>query len=407
MGRLTRRAGFAGLVALALAPSAPAQSERVAHPVAVSGIVFLDRNGNGVRDPGEPGQAGVAVSDQVAVTTTDAEGRFRLEAAGYGVVFVSPPNGWLVRGRFWRVATAGTELAFPLVATPASPAFAFVHASDTHASPESVPRIRRLRALVDSLHPAFVLITGDLVKDALRVSETEARGYYELIAKELDGFPVPVFTVPGNHEIFGIERHKSLVSPSNPLYGKRMYRSFFGPDYYSFDYGGIHFMGLNTVDYDDLWYSGHVDSVQVRWMQADLAAAARDARVVTFNHIPLYSGLESLSGFTDDGPAPSILRIGGRTYYRHTVRNAEEVLTVLGDRLEEALGGHIHRREFIRYETVAGTRRFAQTAAVVGPVGEPGPMGARSGITLYHVADRRVDDGTFIPLDPAPTNLRP
>jgi 3',5'-cyclic AMP phosphodiesterase CpdA len=188
-----------------------------------------------------------------------------------------------------------------------------------------------------------------------------------------------------------------------------MYRSFFGPDYYSFDYGGVHFMGLNTVDYDDLWYSGHVDSLQLRWIAADLAAAGRDARVVTFNHIPLYSALEALSGFTDDGPAPSTVRVDGKWYYRHTVRNAAEVLDLLGDRLEEALGGHIHRREFLRYETATGTRRFAQTAAVVGPISEPGPMGARSGITLYRVTDRRVDDGTFIPLDPAPVSatLRP
>jgi hypothetical protein len=60
----------------------------------------------------------------------------------------------------------------------------------------------------------------------------------------------------------------------------------------------------------------------------------------------------------------------------------------------------MHRREFLRFETAAGTRRFAQTGAVVGPVRGEGPMGIRSGITLYHVRQGRVDDGTFLPLDP-------
>jgi hypothetical protein len=59
----------------------------------------------------------------------------------------------------------------------------------------------------------------------------------------------------------------------------------------------------------------------------------------------------------------------------------------------------MHRREFLRYETATGTRRFSQTAAVVGPVRGEGKMGIRSGVTLYRVSDRHVDDGTFIPLE--------
>ena len=50
-------------------------------------------------------------------------------------------------------------------------------------------------------------MTGDLVSDALRVGEAEARGYYDLYLDEARRFPVPVWSVPGNHEIFGIERH--------------------------------------------------------------------------------------------------------------------------------------------------------------------------------------------------------
>ena len=69
-------------------------SERVAAPVQVTGVVFVDRNGNGTRDTGEPGVAGVSVSDQVSVTATDADGRFTLAANGYGYVFVEPAR-WL------------------------------------------------------------------------------------------------------------------------------------------------------------------------------------------------------------------------------------------------------------------------------------------------------------------------
>ncbi len=374
-------------------------SERVAAPVTVAGVVFADRNGNGTRDAGESGVAGVTVSDQVSVTATDADGRFTLAANGYGYVFIAQPDGYLVRGTYWRRADPGGELLFALSPVAAVRSFTFVHASDTHVHEQNIDRTRRLRALVDSLRPAFVLITGDLIRDALRVPEANARAEYDLLTRELAAFTVPVFTVPGNHDIFGIERHHSLVSRANPVYGKRLHRTVRGPNYYSFTYGGLHFMGLDTVDYDDLNYFGHVDSVQVNWMKQDLTRLAAGTRVVTFNHIPFVSAAETIDGFRETEPAPTVVRLRGRPFFRHVVQNAELLVEVLDERLEIALGGHMHIREQIKYETAYGTRRFYQTAAVTLPVRSEGKLGIRSGITLYRVSDRAVDEGTFIPLE--------
>ena len=47
-------------------------------PDQTRGVVFLDADGDGARDPGERGLAGIVVSDQIAVTTTGAEGRYAL-----------------------------------------------------------------------------------------------------------------------------------------------------------------------------------------------------------------------------------------------------------------------------------------------------------------------------------------
>jgi predicted MPP superfamily phosphohydrolase len=392
------------LLVLAIAvigsPLGAQQSERVATRTQVRGIVFVDRNGNGTHERSEPGLAGVSVSDQATVVRTDSVGRFVIDAAGYGLIFLTPPDGYRVSGPFWRSVDTAGEIAFPLVSVPKVSEFTFVHASDTHISEQSLPRMRRLRALVDSLRPAFVIISGDLVRDALRVAEPEARGYYDMFTRELANFTVPVYTVPGNHEIFGIERHRSLVSPSHPLYGKRFYRSVRGPNYYSFEYGGVHFLGLDTVDYDDLQYYGHVDSLQLAWIRRDIAHVSPGMSVVTFNHIPLVSAAQIVDGYDDESVAPTVIRLRGRAGFRHAVQNADTVLDALGPRLDIALGGHMHRREFLRFETATGTRRFAQTAAVVGPGRSDGPMGIRSGITLYRVLQGRVDDGTFVPLDP-------
>jgi hypothetical protein len=199
----------------------------------ISGSVFVDANANGVRDAGESGLAGVAVSDKRVVVNTDASGAFKLASRAHGIAFVSVPDKYRSIGKFWRsMDDAPSGFAFPLAPVAGRREFSFVHASDTHIAPASVERTRRLRTLVDSLRPAFLLITGDLVRDALRVSEAEATSYYELFVRETGAFRTPLWTVPGNHENFGIERHLSLVSPTHPLYGREMYHKYLGPDYY-------------------------------------------------------------------------------------------------------------------------------------------------------------------------------
>jgi hypothetical protein len=375
--------------------------------VSVTGVVFADANANGTRDRAERGIAGVAVSNQDAVVTTDSAGVFDLPGAGTGIVFVSVPDGYRSVGSFWRaVDGAAATLAFALAPVASVREISFVHASDTHISAASVERTRRLRALVDSLRPAFVVITGDLVRDALRVSEAEATGYFELFAKEAGRFATPVWTVPGNHEIFGIERHLSLVSPAHPLYGRGMYRRHLGPDYYSFTRAGVHYIGLNTVDADDLWYHGHVDSTQLAWLERDLALVRPETPVVTFNHIPFYSTFDNVGGYREDPPAPTLIRVRGATVFRHTVSNAADVLGVLRRRRHVlALGGHIHAVERIEYGIDGVSTRFNQTSAVVAPT-EVAGLRFPSGITLYTVRDGVIDDGRFIPLGAPETRGR-
>ena len=361
--------------------------------------MFSDRNGNGVRDAREPGIAKVVVSDQDTVVLTKADGSFSLpRGRGHGYVFVSIPNGYRVVGNFWR--RADEPLNFALTPTTPAQTFQFVHASDTHISEQSAARTRRLRQLVDSIKPAFAIISGDLVRDALRVPEAEARGYYDLFARERATFRTPVYTVPGNHENFGIETDKSGVSPTNPLFGKKMYRSYFGPDYYSFNVGGVHFVGLNTVDIAGNYYHGHVDSLQVAWLARDLAALPPNTVVVTFNHIPFYSSAEILNGYDDGPPAPTLITVNGKTTFRHTVSNATEVLALLAkQRHELALGGHIHIVERIEYEREGQRTRFVTSAATVAPVQSAGRV-FPSGLTLYTVRAGVIDGERFIRLDP-------
>lgn len=378
------------LLAVGLAPAHAAPA-----PTDLAGVVFVDVNANGKQDPGEAGVAGVAVSDQVQVVTTGADGSFTIRGSSGGLVFVSVPDGYRTVGKFWQKAEG--PVAFGLARTPAAPEFVFIHASDTHLSEASVGRTRKLKAIVDSVKPAFVLITGDLVRDALRVGEAEATGYFELFMRETGQFSAPVWTAPGNHDVFGIERMTSLVSPKHPLYGRGMYHHYLGPDYYSFNYGGVHFVALNTVDIADLWYYGHVDSTQAEWLKRDLAAVPANVPVVTYNHIPFFTSVETVNGFMDGGPAPSVITLNGKANFRHSVSNAGDIIALMqGHPYTLALGGHMHVREQIRYE--GSPIRFFQAGAVIGPSEGSGLM-LKSGVSVYRVKGGKIDDGTFVPLD--------
>ena len=140
-----RKALFALLIALAL----PAAADTA------RGYVFEDLDRNGVRDPGEPGIAGVRVSNGRDVVETDRDGAWRLavedgwvlfitKPAGYATpvnahnlpqfFYVHRPNGSPVETRYLGVDPTGPlpdSIDFPLILRPEREAFEAILFSDT------------------------------------------------------------------------------------------------------------------------------------------------------------------------------------------------------------------------------------------------------------------------------------
>ncbi len=363
----------------------------------LQGTVFEDTNKNGIRESDERGIAGVVVSNQVDCVVTGDDGSYTIDAArGYGVVFVRVPADHRAVERFWkRIPADATEprLDFALARAPEVEEFTFLHASDIHLKEQTLSRLHRVREIVEARKPAFVLITGDLIDDALRVPEETARGLYELYLREIETFPAPVYSVLGNHEIFGIERHMSLVSKDHPLYGKKMYRYYLGPNYYSFQFGKVYFIGLDVLDYNDLWYYGHVEETELEWLERELSRVPEGSTVVTFSHVPFFSSVASLLGYADD----RFVDVDGEKVYRHTVSNNADVLRLLAKHDHTlALTGHLHTREKIELGTAEHPTRFHMAPVVRDARSNPIDL---SGVILYHVRGKEVDDGEFISLD--------
>jgi hypothetical protein len=112
-------------------------------------------------------------------------------------------------------------------------------------------------------HPSLVLNTGDLV--AVGGEESAWQRYFEITAAM--GAVAPVAPALGNHEAYVGGSAKSWA-----LFGLKSAASVPGTGYTSFDWGGAHFVIID---------SNHPDRAQRDWLERDLAAAHhRHARAI-------------------------------------------------------------------------------------------------------------------------------
>jgi|Deesub1362B_J571_1020462.scaffolds.fasta_scaffold07134_2 hypothetical protein len=254
----------------------------LAVPGLCGGLVFHDQNRNGVLDPGEEGLGGVPVSDGREVVVTSPEGRFDFSAEEpFGPVFVSPPSGWWT-ARFW--LPPGEELLFALYQIDSPSEFSFVQVTDIHLIPQAEANLREFVAGMNQLspRPAFLVATGDLVMSAERFRERgeveEAFSSYLGIMASLE---VPLFNVLGNHDC------ACGLPQDDPWWHKGAYRALVGPNWYSFNYGGWHFLVLDTnSEACPPWEA--LPEEQFDWLKEDLALVPPDTPLVLFSHAPLF-----------------------------------------------------------------------------------------------------------------------
>ena len=209
---------------------------------------------------------------------------------------------------------------------------------------------------------------------------------------------MPVRSVPGNHDIFGIERHLSLVPRTNPVYGKVLYELTLGPRYYSFNRGRIHFVMLDTLGIDDLWYYGLLEDDELAWLRKDLEHVPPGTTVVTAGHVPFMTGHFS-EEYVADGPGRTLQTVNGVTFYRHIVRNVPALAEILKPyRWTLALQGHMH---------IGGAPAALRGRDHALPHGAPAVVREAdevrpSGLFVYTVRGEEIDDGELLILEERP-----
>ncbi len=242
---------------------------------AIAGTVYLDSNGNGTRDNGEQGLAGVRVTDGVTFVTTDGNGHYTIDIGADEMfpfheaqcVYPSWPSGlWPSSERWWaRISDIKDtqHVDFGMKRVPTDEEFSFAAFGDEHSNKGH--SYLRLAEEINALpRVRFVVVLGDY---GYAVRDTAHQTFGD-IAKAAGVFNVPVFHVPGNHDM--VVPPKGEDPQKEDIWG--YHTQHLGPPRFSFDYGGTHFVAFDSDRYDPEAKTathGHPISA-AKWLQRDL-----------------------------------------------------------------------------------------------------------------------------------------
>ncbi len=324
---------------------------RAAADEMAAGTVFHDRDGDGRPGADDVGLEGVVVSNGRDVVRTDAKGRWRLPVLPGKATdfFVVQPSGWtapvsadLLPRHYYLHQPAGSPRQRyaglpPTGPLPASIDFPLLPAGDSEnfrmlVCGDPQPRNPREVDYLAQSSPAalreagglFGLTLGDVAFDDLSI--------YPSFNQVMAATGIPWRHVLGNHDLNFDSRDDTFAHET--------FRRMYGPTYYSFNHGRVHFVVLNNVRWtgpdpaagrDRGRYHGELGETQRQWLEADLAEVPRDHLVALFFHIPLRGeGADTAWSATAD-----------RKQLYHLLRHHPHTLSFAAHR-------HYHRHDFIK-----------------------------------------------------------
>ena len=198
---------------------------------------------------------------------------------------------WGGTGLVWAMNGGVLSASELLAGSKRKPAgFSFVQISDSHIGFNKDPNhdvSKTLQEAVDKINaleeqPAFVIHTGDITHLAEAAQfDTAAQILKSAKANQ-------IYYVPGEHDVF---------TDDGKLYLERFGRGTQGQGWQSFDYNGVHFIGLINVlnlkqgSGTGLGGSGfgQLGQEQLAWLQKDVKGLSTSTPIVVFAHIPLWT----------------------------------------------------------------------------------------------------------------------
>jgi 3',5'-cyclic AMP phosphodiesterase CpdA len=183
------------------------------------------------------------------------------------------------------------------ITDPHMPTHLYYYESGADTDSSELVDMREVIHDVNIINPEFVLLTGDYVNEG-ELEEFLNKRYFSRTQRLLAEFDVPVYLTSGNHDLGGWDD-----TPPPDGTARQNWWRFFGwkrcddpppgaPWYtqdYSFDYGPVHYIGLEAyINYDgwrsEIYGSDSFTSAQMDWLDDEIAASPGMAAHVLFYH---------------------------------------------------------------------------------------------------------------------------
>ena len=178
----------------------------------------------------------------------------------------------------------GVPAAAPRPAAAADALFFFIQLTDPQLGMYEEDRgfaretanLTRAVESVNRLHPAFVVVTGDLIN---RSGDAAQSAEYRRIIRGIEP-AIPVHNVPGNHDLGDPPTPEKLA----------WFRETFGPDHGAFTVHGWRFVFLNSTLLYHPSAAPKEAEQQKAWLISELHAGdpAKAGRLVLFQHHPWF-----------------------------------------------------------------------------------------------------------------------
>lgn len=324
-----------GLSGVALTAPAIAGANTQVLPAESTDITNLTLKGK-VQSNGQ-GIGGVPVTDGINITLTDKNGNYSLLSnKTVQFVYITIPAGYAIPhnkgiAQFYKAVdtkqnafTANFQLerlerddkdhVFVVWADPQ-----IISKKDGEALiRRSAPDLRDLAAN----YPAGTLIhaigCGDLVWDHFEL--------YDDYRQAVNITGVPFFSIIGNHDM-------DLDARSDD-YSASTFKKNFGPTYYSFNRGNVHYIMMDDVFFIGTAkrYIGYFTEQQLQWLEQDLKHVPHGSTVIVSSHIPTNTGVKRRENLKED-------ELGG------VVSNREQLYKILAPYKVHIMSGHTHMNE--------------------------------------------------------------
>ena len=211
--------------------------------------------------------AGVSVTDGRNVVKTDDNGKYEIKVWRKShFIAITIPSGYETDSYYIPFDKAKESYDFSLNKSDitAQADHSFIQISDTEIGENGTGEwLDTVKELVKENKPAFLIHTGDICYEAGLKKHIEEMN--------TDTMGCTVKYVIGNHDYV------------DGKYGEELYESLYGPVWYSFDVGNVHYVVTSFQTGSD-YKSFYNKNDRWKWLKNDLEYVDSDMKVVMFNH---------------------------------------------------------------------------------------------------------------------------